>query len=44
MGNIRPSFIKIRALRLVDDYPDKFTGDFENNKKLLAITRKWVNC
>jgi len=29
MGNIRPSFIKIRALRLVEIYPDKFTADFE---------------
>ena len=37
MGNIRPSFIKIRALRLVDDYPDKFNGDFENNKKYVSM-------
>jgi len=32
MGNIRPSFIKIRALRLVELYPDMFNADFENNK------------
>lgn len=37
MGNIRPSFIKIRALRLVADYPDKFNGDFENNKTYVSI-------
>ena len=35
MGNIRPSFIKIRALRLVEIYPDKFTDDFDTNKKLV---------
>jgi small subunit ribosomal protein S17e len=37
LGNIRPSFIKIRAVRLVGDYPDKFDGDFENNKKYVAL-------
>ncbi|MFQ3359704.1 MAG: 30S ribosomal protein S17e [Candidatus Poseidoniales archaeon] len=37
MGNIRPSFIKIRALRLVEDYPDKFNGDFENNKLYVSM-------
>ena len=36
MGNIRPSFIKIRALRLVEIYPDKFTEDFETNKHLVS--------
>ncbi len=36
MGNIRPSFIKTRALRLVEIYPDKFTDDFELNKQLVA--------
>jgi|TARA_B110000196_G_scaffold38299_1_gene28824 small subunit ribosomal protein S17e len=36
MGNIRPSFIKIRALRLLDIYPDKFTNDFDENKILVA--------
>ncbi|HIC50463.1 MAG: 30S ribosomal protein S17e [Candidatus Thalassarchaeum betae] len=35
MGNIRPSFIKIRALRLVEIYPDMFTDDFDTNKKLV---------
>ena len=32
MGNIRPSFIKIRALRLIERYPDQFTSDFDENK------------
>jgi small subunit ribosomal protein S17e len=36
MGNIRPSFIKSRALRLVEAYPDQFTDDFENNKHLVS--------
>ncbi|MCS5535716.1 MAG: 30S ribosomal protein S17e [Candidatus Poseidoniales archaeon] len=35
MGNIRPSFIKIRAIRLCVEYPDKFNDDFDNNKKLV---------
>ena len=29
MGNIRPSFIKTRALHLLEIYPDKFTDDFK---------------
>ena len=36
MGNIRPSFIKIRALRLVEIYPDVFNSDFENNKHFVS--------
>jgi small subunit ribosomal protein S17e len=36
MGNIRPSFIKSRALRLVETYPDQFTDDFEKNKHLVS--------
>ena len=35
MGNIRPSFIKIRAIALCKEYPDKFTDDFDTNKKLV---------
>ena len=35
MGNIRPSFIKSRALLLIEKYPDKFNADFENNKMLV---------
>ncbi|HIG20624.1 MAG TPA: 30S ribosomal protein S17e, partial [Candidatus Poseidoniales archaeon] len=29
MGNIRPSFIKIRAIALCEEYPDKFGADFD---------------
>jgi small subunit ribosomal protein S17e len=36
MGNIRPSFIKSRALLLVQTYPDQFNSDFDNNKILVA--------
>ena len=36
MGNIRPSFIKTRALHLLEIYPDKFTDDFETNKHLVV--------
>ena len=36
MGNIRPSFIKSRALLLLEMYPDKFNSDFDNNKMLVA--------
>lgn len=35
MGNIRPSFIKIRAIRLVEEFPDQFTDDFDTNKTLV---------
>ena len=36
MGNIRPSFIKIRAIRLCEEYPDMFNADFDHNKALVA--------
>ena len=36
MGNIRPSFIKTRALRLLEIYPDKFTD--VDNKRM----RNWI--
>ena len=32
MGNIRPSFIKLRAARLVAEHRDEFTTDFDHNK------------
>ncbi len=35
MGNIRPSFIKIRAIRLVEEHGEKFTDDFDHNKKMV---------
>ena len=36
MGNIRPSFIKIRARLLLEMYPDQFNDDFEHNKSLVS--------
>ena len=36
MGNIRPSFIKSRALKLVEIYPDQFNDDFDNNKQKVS--------
>ena len=36
MGNIRPSFIKIRAIRLLELYPDQFTDSFDDNKRLVS--------
>ena len=36
MGNVRPERVKRIARELLKRYPDKFTTDFENNKKLLA--------
>ena len=35
MGNMRPSFIKIRAIHLVEDHGEKFTEDFDHNKKMV---------
>jgi small subunit ribosomal protein S17e len=33
MGNIKPTFIKRVAIQLVERYPDRFTEDFNHNKK-----------
>ena len=35
MGNIRPSFIKIRAIALVEQHREKFTEDFDHNKLMV---------
>ena len=35
MGNIRPSFIKSRAINLVEDHGEKLTNDFEHNKQMV---------
>ena len=35
MGNIRPSFIKIRAIALVEQHGEKFTEDFDHNKLMV---------
>ncbi|MDG6223979.1 MAG: 30S ribosomal protein S17e [Candidatus Thermoplasmatota archaeon] len=36
MGNIRPTYIKRAAVELVKRYPDRFSDDFEENKKVMA--------
>lgn len=36
MGNIRPSFIKIRAIKLVEQHREKFTDDFDHNKIVVS--------
>ncbi|NLL94396.1 MAG: 30S ribosomal protein S17e [Thermoplasmatales archaeon] len=36
MGRIRPTYIKRVAIELVEKYPKAFSGDFENNKKMVA--------
>jgi len=35
MGKVRPDHIKKLARKLLERVPDKFTSDFENNKKLV---------
>ena len=36
MGNIRPTYIKRVAIELVERYPDRFTADFDANKKAVS--------
>ena len=39
MGKVRTEQVKRIARELLDRYPDKFTTDFENNKKFVeALT------
>jgi small subunit ribosomal protein S17e len=35
MGNIRPTYIKRVAIELVKRYPDRFTADFDHNKRMV---------
>jgi len=35
MGRIRGKWIKSIAEKLVDQYPEKFSKDFKNNKEIL---------
>ncbi|HDM36078.1 MAG TPA: 30S ribosomal protein S17e [Candidatus Syntrophoarchaeum butanivorans] len=35
MGNVRPNYIKVLGESLLKAYKDKFTGDFEVNKRLV---------
>ncbi len=36
MGTVKPAYIKVIARELLKRYPDLFTGDFNENKKLVA--------
>ena len=36
MGKIRPTYIKRVAIDLVKKHNDKFTDDFQHNKKMVA--------
>ncbi len=36
MGKVRPVFIKKVSKELIEKYPEVFSIDFEENKKLLA--------
>ncbi|MFQ6073673.1 MAG: 30S ribosomal protein S17e [Candidatus Bathyarchaeia archaeon] len=36
MGKVRPEHVKRIARELVQSFPDRFTTDFENNKRLVA--------
>lgn len=36
MGNIRPTYIKRVAIELVERFPEKFTEDFDHNKKMVS--------
>jgi small subunit ribosomal protein S17e len=35
MGKVRPDHIKELARKLTERFPDKFTSDFEHNKKMV---------
>ena len=35
MGNVRPTYIKRRAIKLVDQLPDQFSDDFNANKRAI---------
>ena len=37
MGKVRPRLIKRMAEELLATYPDKFTNDFEHNKRMVAL-------
>jgi len=36
MGRVRPRYIKSLGERLLEMYPDRFTDNFEENKKAVA--------
>lgn len=36
MGNIRPTYIKRVAIELVERFPERFTEDFDHNKRTVS--------
>lgn len=40
MGKVRPENVKKAARELLEEYPDKFTTDFQTNKKALESLTK----
>jgi small subunit ribosomal protein S17e len=42
MGKIRPTYIKRVAIDLVKKYNDRFTDDFQHNKKMVAELAGYV--
>jgi len=36
MGTVKPAYNKVIAMELLRKYPDLFTGDFDENKKLVS--------
>jgi small subunit ribosomal protein S17e len=39
MGKVKPDYIKKLARKLVERFPERFTSDFENNKRMVdALT------
>ena len=46
MGKVRVAIVKKTARKLLESHPDKFTTDFEENKKmvtqLLSSSTKWM--
>ncbi len=37
MGKVKPAYIKKIAMELLKKYPNLFTGDFDENKKLVSM-------
>lgn len=37
MGKVRSALVKRTARRLLELYPDVFTGDFEHNKRVVSL-------
>ena len=37
MGNVRTEQIKRTAKELIKRFPDKFSGNFENNKQMVGV-------